>query len=195
MSIINSHDITLYGKSKNHDIVFKPLCDEHMPLLYKWNADPEVSYWCEGNDIDLTNIEEHVHDVYGYVSQIAYCFLLEADGVPIGECWLENMNIQEVIDMYPGLDVRRIDMMIGEKDYWGKGIGTTLVAVLTEYAFREENADVIHIPSVFDYNIRSQKTFLKNGYKFIKATDVDSDRMKQEYHYAITRREYEQLKK
>ena len=36
-----------------------------------------------------------------------------------GECWLQKMNIPEVIAMYPeSTDVRRIDMTIGEREWW-----------------------------------------------------------------------------
>ena len=48
MSIIKTHDITLYGGNDEYNIVLRPLCDEHLPYLYKWNADPEVLYWTEG---------------------------------------------------------------------------------------------------------------------------------------------------
>ena len=44
MSIIKSHDIILYGSTGNYDIIMRPLCDEHLPFLYKWNVDPDVLY-------------------------------------------------------------------------------------------------------------------------------------------------------
>ena len=112
MSIIKTHDTTLYG-GNDIDIVLRPLCDEHLPLLYKWCADPEVLYWTEGgiNDTDLSYGADTVHAIYGGVSQNAFCFLVEADGVPVGECWLQKMNLPEIKAMYPEtLDVRRIDM-------------------------------------------------------------------------------------
>jgi len=66
MSIIRTHDITLYGGRKNR-IVLHPLSDKHLPLLYKWCADPEVLYWTEGgtHDEKLSYDEETVHDIYG----------------------------------------------------------------------------------------------------------------------------------
>ena len=39
-------------------------------------------------------------------------------------------------------DVRRIDMSIGEKNYWGKGIGTLFIGMLVKYAFECEHVDV-----------------------------------------------------
>jgi len=43
MSIIKTHDVTLYG-GNDVDIVLRPLCDDHLPLLYKW---------CAGGSLDL----------------------------------------------------------------------------------------------------------------------------------------------
>ena len=189
MSVIKTHEVNLYGKLNGHHIRLRPLTDEHLLLLYKWNADPEVTFWCESGD--GANDEETVRDIYSYVSPIAYCFLLEVDGKPIGDCWLENMNVQEIIDAYPNLNMKRIDMMIGEKDWWGRGIGSALIGMLTDFAFEHDGVDVLYIPSVFDYNIRSQKAFLKNGYEFIKASDVeDSKKTKQEFHYALKKEDY-----
>ena len=191
MSIIKTHDINLYGKSKDNYIRLRPLNDSHLPLLYKWGADPEIVYWTDDNDNDEGMTEESVQCIYGYVSPIAYCFLIEVNGEPVGDCWLEEMNIQEVSDMYPNLNVKRIDMTIGEKNWWGKGIGNAFVGMLTDYAFDCDNVDVIHIPGVFEFNIRSQKTFLRNGYKFVMATEgTSSKKVGQEYHYALKKAEW-----
>ena len=87
MSVIKTHKVNLHGKLKDYHIRLKPLNGEHLPLLYKWNSDPEVTFWCES--CDGVNDEETVRDIYSYVSPIAYCFLLEVDGKPIGDCWLQ----------------------------------------------------------------------------------------------------------
>ena len=63
MSIIKTHDITLYG-GNDIDIVLRPLCDDHLPLLYKWNSDPEVLYWSDGEDVQAHSAET-VHNIYG----------------------------------------------------------------------------------------------------------------------------------
>ncbi len=59
--------------------------------------------------------------------------------------------------MYPaGMDIRRIDMSVGEEDYWNRGIGTCIVSMLVDFAFGGRNADVLHC-FCGDYNIRSQR--------------------------------------
>ncbi|MFC1948385.1 GNAT family N-acetyltransferase [Chloroflexota bacterium] len=86
MSIIKTHKITLYG-GINNEIILRPLSDEHLPLLYQWNADPEVVYWADGGEDDgRSHDEDTVHKIYGGVSLNAFCFLIEVDGVPVGEC-------------------------------------------------------------------------------------------------------------
>lgn len=190
MPIIKSHEITLYG-GNNYNIVLKPLSDKHLLLLYKWNSDLEVLYWTESNDITEPYDMETVHDIYGRTSQNAVCFLVEANGVPVGECWLQKMNMPDVIAMYPaGTDIRRIDMSIGEKNYWNKGIGTEIIRMLVNFAFNTENADVLHC-FCEDYNIRSQRVWEKNGFMLVqKVKHENCKKSEYEYHYALTRQQY-----
>ncbi|MDR1692975.1 MAG: GNAT family N-acetyltransferase [Oscillospiraceae bacterium] len=193
MSIIKTHDITLYGGNKD-DIILRPLCDEHLPLLYKWCADPEVLFWTEGgtNDTNLSYGPDTVHAIYGGVSQNAFCFLVEANGIPIGECWLQKMNLPDVIAMYPDtLDVRRIDMSIGEKEYWNKGLGTQFIGMMIDFAFYGENIDVLHC-FCEDYNIRSRRMWEKHGFNRVltEALEPQPQKGKLQFHYTLTRNEF-----
>ncbi len=100
MPVIQSHDITLYGDSGTYDIVLRPLADDHLPLLYRWMSDPEVTYYTE-SAVGLRYDEDTVRRKYGGMSRGAMCFLVEADGMPVGECWLQPMNRADVRAMYP----------------------------------------------------------------------------------------------
>jgi RimJ/RimL family protein N-acetyltransferase len=189
MSIITSHDITLYGGTNDHRVVLRPLTDECLPLLYKWNADPEVLYWTEGGeDIMRSYDADTVHDIYGGVSKNAFCFLVEADGVPIGECWLQEMNLPEVKTMYSeDLDIRRIDFAIGEKSWWNKGIGTQFVRMLVDFAFNGENVDVLHC-FCEDYNPSSRRVWEKNGFSLILSEPLPQPQKgKWQHHWRLTR--------
>jgi len=192
MSIIKTHNITLYGNAGEYDIVLRPLCDDHLQFLYKWGADPKVVYWSDSGNAEVFD-EEDVRNIIRNVSQNALCFLAEVNGVNIGNFWLQNMNISEVSALYPGLDVRRIDAEIGEKEYWGKGIGTEIIRMLIEFAFYGEDADVLHNFAA-DYNLRSQKILQNFGFEPCGEDIVeDSLRAKKEYHYRMTRECYSKL--
>jgi len=98
------------------------------------------------------------------VSQNAFCFIIEVDNKPIGECWLQKMNLEVLLREYPDQDCRRIDLMIGEKQYWNRGIGTEVIRMLTDFGFQEQGADMIFGCHIADYNVRSLRAFQKAGY-------------------------------
>lgn len=193
MSIIKTHDITLYGGSDEYNIVLRPLSDEHLPYLYKWCSDPEVLYWTEGgtDNTDLSYGADTVHQIYGGVSQDNFCFLIEANGVPIGECWLQKMNLPDVKAMYaPAFDIRRIDMSIGEKAYWNRGIGTQFIGMMINFAFNGENVDILHC-FCENYNFRSRRIWEKHGFTLVLTEDLPQPQKgKYQYHYRLTRLEY-----
>ena len=190
MSIIKSHNVTLRGGDEACEIVLRPLTDADLPDLYRWNADPDVLYWAEGEDIEAYSPED-VEGIYGWISQENLCFAIEVNGMTVGECWLQKMNLPHVKAMYAkGLDVRRIDAMIGEKAFWGKGIGTHMLGMLIKYAFACEQVDVLHCLCE-DYNSRSCRTLEKNGFTLV-LTEKFTEPHKGEfqYHWRLTKDEY-----
>jgi len=192
MSIIKTHNITLYGSTGDYDIAMRPLSDEHLPFLYKWSADPEVLYWTEGGeDIERCYDANTVHAIYGGVSQSALCFLIEVNGEAVGECWLQKMNLANVIAMYPdSTDVRRIDMAIGEKKMWGKGIGTAVIRMLVDYAFTGEHVEILHCFNE-DYNPRARCVWEKLGFSLVLSEDLPQPQKgKLQHHFRLTRNEF-----
>ena len=80
--------------------------------------------------------------------------------------------------------------MIGEKEYWGKGIGTNAVKMLTKFGFESEGADMIfYMP--MDYNVRSCKVAERIGYKLVSKTE-EKDNIKGKFtlEYAMTKENY-----
>jgi len=159
MKKLKQHTITL----RSDHVALRPMTEGDWDLLLKWNSDPEVIYFSEGDDVSHRSLGE-VHGIYRGVSQSAFCFIIEFDGAPVGECWLQKMNLERILAQFPNLDCRRIDLMIGEKTLWGRGIGTEVIRLLTEFGFKEEGADAIFGCEVADYNPRSRRAFEKNGY-------------------------------
>lgn len=186
MMVIQSHDVVLEKQISQGLLRLIPLRDDHLPYLYQWNQDPEVLYWAEADDVPMGYPPETVRAIYGGVSKNAICFLVLLNEFPIGECWLQKMNLPEVRNMYPASwDVRRIDLCIGEKAYWGQGIGTAMIGMLVEFAFCREQVDVLHCFTE-DYNIRSGRAFEKNGFVLIRQDPVEgSPKCKAEYHWQL----------
>lgn len=163
---LRTHGVILTDRTAaGAEVRLRPLTEDDWPLLYAWNADPEVLYYSEGADVERWEPGQ-VRMIYRTVSQHAFCFIIEYDGSSIGECWLEEMNLQRVLDMFPGQDIRRIDLMIGEKGFWGMGIGTEAIRLLTDFGFRL-GTQAIYIPDVAGYNLASLRAFQKAGYSVV----------------------------
>ena len=160
---LRQHDVTLASGR----LRLRPMTEHDWEILLPWNNDPEVLYYMEGGDITSWSLPD-MQAMYRGVSQEAYVFIAELDGAPIGECLLQEMNLERVRDEYPGKDVRRIDLMIGEKELWGKGWGTLIIGLLVEFAYERCGADVIHEPGIGDYNVRSRRAFEKNGFQVVR---------------------------
>ena len=189
MSVIRSHDIMLSETLDGHTLILKPLTDKHLPLLYRWYADAEIMRWAN-EDMTVCN-EEAVRVLYERASRTAHCFLIEIDGVSIGECWLQRMDVPSVKALYPaGMDVRRIDICIGEKAHWGWGIGTAAVKLLLKFAFERENADVLHCLCRED-NVPSCRLWEKCGFSLIDREAISVNGKKTyRRHYRLRRWEY-----
>ena len=158
-TLLNEHNITLQGEQ----VVLRPMTENDWDILARWNSDPEILYFSEGADVESYDLEE-VQGMYRWVSQNAFCFIIEFNCQPIGKCWLQRMNIERLLEKYPGKDCRRIDLMIGEKRLWGRGLGTDTIRTLTRFGLEEEGADMI-FGLVGDYNLRSVGAFKKAGYE------------------------------
>lgn len=164
MSPLNlaTHAITLQGER----VTLRPMTEADWPDLLRWNSDPEVLYFAESDDVHSYSLAE-VQNIYRTVSQKALCFIIEYQGHPIGEGWLQRMNLEQVLREYPGFDVRRIDLMIGEKALWGQGLGTEAIRLLTDLAFRQEGADYVFAVGIAEDNPRSRRAFEKNDYRLV----------------------------
>ena len=164
MSCIKTHDVTLHGRCGMHAITLRPASDADIALLQELNSDPAVLALADPGGSMEPYDEEMVRKIWGTVSQHALCFIVEVDGTPVGDCWLQEMNLPGVRAKYPqGTDVRRIDMSIGRATYWNRGIGTAMIAVLMEFAFLKTSTDVLHCVCD-ERNIRSNRVWQKNGF-------------------------------
>ncbi|TET91712.1 MAG: N-acetyltransferase [Methanomassiliicoccales archaeon] len=186
MEELKQHTLHLRGER----IVLRPMTEGDWDILLKWNSDPEVLYFSEGTNVTSWDLDM-VQQIYRSVSQSAFCFIVEFEDKPIGECWLEKMNLGRILRKQPGLDCRRIDLMIGEKALWGQGIGTEVVRLLVKFGFEEENADAIFACDVADYNFGSLMVFQKAGFEIFSAVgQPPATKAKVGYDLVLTREKY-----
>jgi len=181
---LRSHAIHL----SDGPLTLRPMGEDDWDALLRWNNDPEVLYYCEGSDVTARPLRQ-VQQIYRGVSQHAFSFVAELDGRAVGECWLQEMNLERILSRYPAeMDLRRIDLTIGEKELWGKGWGTRIIALLVRFGFERCAADAIFACDVADYNPRSRRAFEKNGFVIDEVIPQDPGRKAGEvYDMILTR--------
>lgn len=187
MTIIKTHDSIL----RKDNIKLRPMTDSDLDLLVELNSDPEVLYWSDNRDIERYTIED-VQGIYGGVSQNAWCFIIEYDNIPIGECWLQKMNMKYILAEFPDEILYRIDISIGKKEYWNRGIGHKAVKLLTEFGFKHQNADKIFY-LVEEKNKRSIRASEKAGYKLMAIVEIENDEFRYDIHMMMTKSEFYDL--
>ena len=106
---LKAHAIILRG----YKLILRPLTEDDWDILLRWNNDHDVLYYVEGDSITSYTLGD-MQKIYRSISHKAFCFISEYDGVPVGECWLQRMNLERILSRFPGLDCRRIDLVIGE---------------------------------------------------------------------------------
>jgi len=89
-------------------------------------------------------------------SDHSYLFAIIVDGKHIG-----NIKIGPIHHHYQYAD---ISYFIGEKSYWGKGIATDAIFLITDFGFKILKLNRIQAGAFAD-NIGSLKALEKNGYK------------------------------
>ena len=155
---LQTHDVYLRG---DH-VTLRPMTEDDWGFLLKWNNDPEVMEYADHDGFKPSTLGE-VQGIYRWISTHAHCFIIEVEGYPFGECWLQRMNLRRIVDQFPGENLKRIDLMIGEKELWGRGYGTETIALLVNFGFRDVGADAI-FGIVSADNARSLRAFHKCGF-------------------------------
>jgi RimJ/RimL family protein N-acetyltransferase len=77
------------------------------------------------------------------------------DGEHIGNCSYYN------IDLHRG--ETEIGIIIGNRDYWGKGYGTDTIKALVKHIFQQTTFDRLYLKTL-DWNLRAQTCFKKSGF-------------------------------
>ncbi|MXZ03114.1 MAG: GNAT family N-acetyltransferase [Chloroflexi bacterium] len=155
------HDVVLRGEC----VTLRPMTECDWGLLLAWNNDPDLMEHVESDGFTPRSLSE-IQSIYRWISTHAYCFIIEMDRRAIGECWLQRMNLRRIVDLHPGEDLWRIDLMIGVKELWGRGYGSEAIRLLVEFGFGGVGADAIY-GLVAKGNTRSTHAFQKCGFAVV----------------------------
>lgn len=148
----------------NSLIYLRPLLLSDAKISFKWRNDPQI--WTYTAFTPTNEITEEIEENWLAKSlnkqqdkRFAVC--VRANDQYIG-------NVQ-LLDIHDG--IAEFQLFIGEKDYWGKGIGFQATLQMLDIAFND-----LHLKSVFltvhPDNIIAMRCYSRAGFKYVSREAV-----------------------
>jgi RimJ/RimL family protein N-acetyltransferase len=126
-------------------------------------ADPIVMASFDAVPLDRQQMEQWLQRNLDHQDRFGYglfAVILKANGLLVGDCGLEIMEVDGTIEAELGYDFR--------SDYWGQGLATEAAIAIRDYAFQ-----VLHLPRLVSLirrrNLASQRVAEKVGLRRITA--------------------------
>ncbi len=127
-------------------------------LALPWYQNRNVLYFSEGVTDSIYDISV-INSMYSYLSEIGELYYIEIlleEWVAIGDVTLAESN-------FP--------IVIGNEEYWGKGIAKIVLTKLLDRA-RQIGLIKITVPEIYKYNDRSKSLFQSLGFVKVDENEV-----------------------
>ena len=136
---------------------------EDIPDEYAWRVDEELSR------LDATRPLTMSYDDFLKYSKEEMQFpnfrskrlaVETIEGVHIGNVMYYDLNMRN--------SETELGIMIGNKEYWGKGYGTDIVKTLLKHLFEDLKLERVYLHTL-SWNYRAQSSFSKSGFREIRS--------------------------
>lgn len=168
--------ITLQGEK----VYLMPVSLDHVETYTKWVNDLKVLLYTSIIPLSLEEEKKYIKEIQkSDKEQIFSVFLKENDKL-IGNVGCDNLD-------KPDKNFK-IGIIIGEKDYWGKGYGTDAFKAWIKYLFEEKNAKKLNL-GVCTENKAAVQIYKKCGFKIkskFKETFQKDQEKKDCYYMELT---------
>ena len=146
------------SKLVGEKVILGPIMKQNLETYVKWINDIEVSKYLNILHTVMTIEGEENWYEKKIVDDSSAIFSIydKKTGKLIGNTSLENINKFDRTATF--------GIIIGEKDYWGKGYGTEATRLIIDFGFNVLNLNNIRL-EVFSYNKRGIKAYEKVGFK------------------------------
>ena len=140
-------------------IVLRSKRIEDVDLDYAWRRHPELAAFDATRPYNggLSEYLSILTDELTYPSPYRRALAVEDfEGNHIGNVMYYNLDRDK--------RETEIGITIGVREYWGRGYGTDLMAVFTDYLLNELAVERVYLKTL-DWNYRAQRCFEKAGYR------------------------------
>jgi RimJ/RimL family protein N-acetyltransferase len=173
-----ANDALIKGKT----IFLRPFSEQDIKIKVLWLNDPEIkNNLILKDEINLQTTLEWFKSSQNDPTRKD--FIIETnDGKVIGTIGLRKISIQERSSC--------IYIIIGDKEYWGKGIMFESERILIEWAFNEMEVEKIWADVRYS-NIASIITMKKIGFK----PDFDSNKRDDVLRFTLSKKDFNNIKR
>lgn len=145
-------------------INLRPIADGDLVRRVAWLNDPETVRLFTGSlpdrRYDMFDAERWRQSTEN--DPLTLVWSIETKGERhIGDVDLHDINRSE--------GRARLTILIGNRDYWGRGFGTDAVMTLLKYAFDEMGLNAVNL-RVCDFNRRAIRSYEKNGFEQVESS-------------------------
>jgi len=141
-------------------IYLRPLTMKDVTEKYcGWLNDPEINKYLETRSLTLEKLREYVKEKINK-QDVLFCGIFDRDtNLHIGNVKLEPLDWINKKTIF--------GIMIGDRNYWGKGLGTEATKLISDYALNELQMNEVELGVIAD-NIKACKVYERAGFKQIK---------------------------
>ena len=149
-------------------LTFRPMTREDLPLVWEWRQQPHVKKWWHDWDTYEVLVENYLPGIEGQDPTARYVVLL--DEAPIG--YIQTYLVSEypeyaaLVDV--GESVAGIDLLIGEEELTGRGIGTEMLRLFVEEIVFADPTTIACMAGVEATNAASIRAFEKAGFQIVR---------------------------
>ncbi|HEY9584301.1 MAG TPA: GNAT family N-acetyltransferase [Candidatus Paceibacterota bacterium] len=148
------------GKIVGEKIYLRPVAMSDVTERYcSWLNDPEVNKYLETRSCNMDELREYVREKTED-PDILFCGIFDKEtDIHIGNVKLEPIDWANKKTVF--------GIMIGDREYWGKGLGTEATRLISDYALNELGMNEVELGVITD-NIKASKAYERAGFKQIQ---------------------------
>lgn len=139
------------------------MSEAEIARLYAWSRDEEVLKWSGGSatELSLSDFREHLHGerLYGPSNRRAFLIFERESLQLIGRCGIFGIDWEK--------RQGELGIVIGEKEYWGRGYGRDAIHTLLRHIFSSASLTRIYLYT-FANNERAQRAFAAAGFNVVE---------------------------
>ena len=136
---------------------------EDIPDEYDWRVDEELSRLDATRPLTMSydDFLKYAKEEMQFPNFRSKRLAVETiDGIHIGNVMYYDLNMRNA--------ETELGIMIGNKEYWGKGYGTDIVKTLLRYLFDDLKLEKVYLHTLA-WNYRAQSSFSKAGFSEMRS--------------------------